>query len=270
MMSTPTLVMSLVLFVLLAISQQSSALPSEHVKKMSEPEFTVWLEEKMPHNALMTNESKSRAMASMMRAKKIVEEHGCATHVCFALDAGVFVSEEEYNIEKGFVALVAAVAGLDTRFLATGVQYGLNRAPFSPLTPNIDNFLLDVDATSTNGPLTPKQRKALAGWHRDSKKSFKRSLRYCTRQVRSGNRSANKIIFLGDLRSPRGGLQVSYRFLDTGGAVCAIGFGRGRPNRLRKLQQFTSDPARVLGTDQFDEVVDILEETVKNACGVIA
>lgn len=262
-MHRPTIIACLLLCLSSLIIAQTAEV-AEHVTQLNGDQFVEWVQRTVPSNILLANTS--IGMEAMKSAKKIVDEHGCATNVCFAFDGGAFVTKREYQIEVDFAALVAAVAGLDDRFFASSVQYGLTHTRISRRTADIDAFLLDIENSSTTGPLSSKERRNLPTWRNSSRESFRKSLRFCKRQASATGPSADKIIFLTDLRSPRSGVRISTRFRDSGGSVCAIAFGSRR--RPARLERWTNDARAVLGAEQYDDALDLLEEAVMNACGV--
>lgn len=235
-------------------------------RRLSARAFEKKLMDNLPSNKLLRRGP--RARNSVMRAKQFVERNGCDARVCFALDIGVFVTQEEYEMQKDFATIVAAVAGSDPRMHVAVAQYGLTRNRLQWLSPDVDRFLTLVDQSTTPGAWTPERRRMCPPcWRRKSRQSFRRTLKFCRNQLLRGRGpSAKKMVIIGDLRSPRNGAHIARQILppQNNGAICAVGFGKGNKARL---ERFTTNPQSVLAPDQTSEVIDLIEEVVKNICG---
>ncbi len=231
----------------------------------TDEQFQQMLLQKFPNNRLITGANSQRGMEAALRAKRFVEEQGCKKRICFALDAGVLVSQDEYNFQVDFVQLLATIGGSDEDFSAAAVQYRFRRTRISGLTNNIAQFISDVAASTTGGEWTRQRRRQNPTWRRRSRDGFKSALEFCTRQLnRGGGVNANKIVFLGDLRTPRGGAAVAKQFLNGNGAICAVGFGEGNE---AKLERFTSDPDKVFDEQGVFGVLNVFDELVGDVCG---
>lgn len=179
---------------------------------------------------------------------------GCNVIVCCALDSSGSVSENQFITQKNFVFdIISTIAGNPLE--AAAVQYGLRNRVISFLTPDIDSFILDLDAAEFAGDI----RTSIGG-----------GIVWCHRQLGKRRGEANKMVVMGDGRNNLGGspVQRANLFTDrTGGKVCAVGIGFGR-NRRVLMRIAGGDRSLVLTVDGYIVLADILEELVSQICGV--
>ena len=212
------------------------------------------LEEIIPGNSLIAS---PEALLRARGLRQMVTAQGtCNPNVCFALDGSGSVSEGEFEAQRDFVTLVAAIVGADTDAAFAAVQYGLRNIAISSLTNDVDSFLLDVDASE----LARADRSFIAA-----------GLGFCINELRPRPEDANKIVLIGDGESNFGGnpIPIARRFRQPrgNGAICAVGIGF---RNLRVLRRITGSRSRVLDIDEFFELLDILDQVVFEICDFAA
>lgn len=79
------------------------------------------------------------------RSRELVFANGCDPNVCFALDGSRSVSDEDFELQKDFVQLVAATISVDPEGTYSAVQYGLGLKRISSATASIGSFLDRVE-----------------------------------------------------------------------------------------------------------------------------
>lgn len=181
--------------------------------------------------------------------------NGCNPNVCFMLDGGRFVDDEQYKIQRDFVTLIAAIVGADVRSGFASVQYTRPIRPISLFTTDTEQFLLTTDASQRRG--TPASL-------------IDSGMRFCIRQLRGNPEDVNKIVIIADGRSffrgnPQG---VARRFLrqSRGHAICAIGIGFGED--IRFLERITGGANRVFDLNGYFELLDVIDQLVAEICGL--
>jgi len=210
----------------------------------------VPLEVLLPGNSLIAT-PEALLIARGLR-QRVIAQGSCNPNLCFALDGSGSISEADFTSQKDFVQLVAAIVGVDTDAAFAAVQYGLRNIGISSLTNDVDQFLLDVDASELEG--APRTFVA-AG------------LGFCINELRPRTEDANKIVLLGDGRSNFGGNPVpiakTFREPTGDGAICAVAVGF---TDLSVLNGITGSSTRVLNIDGYFELLDILDQVVTEIC----
>jgi len=206
----------------------------------------------LPDNTLLEQPG-AMAMVEELR-EEIVAQGTCNANVCFALDGSRRISSTNYRRVQDFVQLVTAIVGVDTRAAFAAVQYGRRIRPISRLTNDVDSFLKDVD----NSVSLRARRSFLVD-----------GLSFCIHELWPRTEDVNKIVILGDGRSPRGGnpVPLARRNRRPRGNmdICAVGVGFGNPRRLRRI---TGSSSRVLAIDGYFDLLDIIDQLVAEICGL--
>lgn len=187
--------------------------------------------------------------------QRVIDNGGCNPNLCFALDGSGSISVEDYELQKEFVEIVAAIVAVDEDAAFGAVQYGLRNIPISRLTTNANQFLRNVERSR----LASASRTFIAA-----------GLGHCIRALRRVPGNANKIVLLGDGRSNFGGnpVPIAQRFLPPrgNGAICSVGVGFQDTDML--LNIVGGDPRNVLQIDEYFELLDILDILVAQVCGL--
>lgn len=79
---------------------------------------------------------------------------GCDPNVCFALDGSGSLGPDNYEIQRQFVLLLAAIIGANPRASFAAVQYGLVNVPISNLDRNAPRFIQKLLSSQYQGAPT--------------------------------------------------------------------------------------------------------------------
>lgn len=192
--------------------------------------------------------------ASRKTVQEIIKENGgCNVNLCFALDGSGSISFDEYELEKNFVLQVVVALAGNPREVAA-VQYGLDNLPISPLTDDISQFLLAVNADlRASAPVT-----FIAG-----------GIAYCQRQLRNMDNDANKIVVIGDGRSNFGGnpVPLADTFRTTGGEICSVGIDFD-DTKIQTLIGIANGSENVFTVQNYQGLFDIIDPLVLQICGI--
>ncbi|KAI0561696.1 von Willebrand factor A-like protein [Gracilaria domingensis] len=196
--------------------------------------------------------------AQIQAAIAIVQATECNPNVCFAVDGSASMNDMEFQLEKDFVKLVAAIVALDPGSRFAGVQYGLRPAYISTLTNNADQFLLDVHTTVSLEAGVTFIAPGLGG---------------CMRQLKNLAGQPKKIILLGDGGSnfdaedpPLDPESIAQQFLENpNNLISAVGVGNFQDPDM--LEDIAGSPDRVFTVDEWEDVIDVLAALVLQVCG---
>ncbi|PXF44992.1 hypothetical protein BWQ96_05239 [Gracilariopsis chorda] len=209
-------------------------------------------------NSPLTTGAANRAQID--RALEIVEETGCEPNLCFAIDGSSSITDDEFQLQLDFVALITGLVSLDEQSGYSAIQYGLRPKFMSRFTQDAAAFLLKVEGTRQLRSVRTFIAPGIGG---------------CMRQFRRVRGQANKIILLGDGRStfdsrdpPLDPPSIAAQFLaEPNNSICAVGVSF---DTTELLEEITGDPDRVFSVADWMSVVDVLADLVEQVCGADA
>ncbi|KAI0558485.1 von Willebrand factor A-like protein [Gracilaria domingensis] len=148
----------------------------------------------------------------------------CETKLCFALAGSESVSQNGFRIQKRFVTdIVSSLRLQEHRLKLAAVQYGLGNQAISPLTADVDEFLMRLGQTA----------------FANSSYSFARGgILYCDYQLAvSEEELEGAMVLMGDGRGNFGGDPVvaAENFRRDGGTVYAVGVGENVDDGLEDV-----------------------------------
>ncbi|PXF44452.1 Collagen alpha-5(VI) chain [Gracilariopsis chorda] len=199
--------------------------------------------------------------AEVQLALQIAEKTRCDPNICFAVDGSGSMDVTEFQLEKDFTNLVAAVVAYDEQARFAAVQYGLRPKFISRLTEDADAFLEAVHYTeSLNAPRT-FIAPGLAG---------------CIRQFYYLKGEPKHIVLLGDGRSnfdsklpPLDPVSIAQAFLaNPNNTISAVGVGFDADDTM--LTNIAGGEENVFNVGQWLEVTTVLAELVGEVCGLDA
>lgn len=199
--------------------------------------------------------------AEVKLALEIAETTRCDPNICFAVDGSGSMNTTEFQLEKDFVELVAAVVAYDEQARFAAVQYGLRPRFISRLTEDADAFLKAVDKTiSLKAPRT-FIAPGLAG---------------CMRQLYPLKGEPKHIVLLGDGRSnfdsklpPLDPVSIAQSFLaNPNNTISAVGVGFDADDTM--LANIAGGEENVFNVGQWNEVTNVLADLVGEVCGLDA
>lgn len=183
----------------------------------------------------------------------------CRPNVCFGLDGSGSISNEDYNFQKAFVVLaVATLGGLNgSKFAA--VEYGAIVDPIVELQTPTAQTLLTINADqSQSASLT------LVG----------PAIQWCSTQMELTPAPVNKIVILGDGRtsvldnnSDFGAQALAQKFASASVANAVCGGLVGGGNKDFFLELVGGAEERVLESDQWSNIINIITAFVEQICG---
>lgn len=178
---------------------------------------------------------------------------GCNVNLCFSIDGSSAIQPAEFENQRSFVMDLASIIGEDEPIEYAAVQYGTGNSAVSPLTPDMNEFILRMEDMRQLGGLSNE----VAG------------ISYCFSQLFRRPNEANKIIFFGEGRSGIGAMPLERAdlFRSIGGEVCAVGAGFTDDAQLLRLAG--GDKSMVFELDNFLDVLSlqqILEDMVVRIC----
>lgn len=193
----------------------------------------------------------ARLSAEIAQVEQAILDNGCDTNLCFALQGGTGISDEEFLEQQNFVDLVIQIVTTDAPANYAAVQYASRPYPISELDSRRNRFLRLLHNTS----------RASGGTHIAS------SIRWCGKQMRPREGDLNKMVLLGNgfATVGRDQVQAAKRFLLEGGHVCAITVG---PSDEDALNEITQTRTRILEIDQWFELSEIIVDLVRQVCGL--
>lgn len=181
----------------------------------------------------------------------------CDPNVCFAIDGSASLGEEDFNLQKDFVAIIAAIVGAEPGAQFAAVQYGLVNKPIRNLRFNPDNFLLLLEAAEF-----ARARRTFIG----------AGLAYCVSQLGRRRGEPSKIVVLGDGRSTYGSLTGAlsptaiadrWRARSPANRVCTVAVGFADTSLF---EQIADNPGLVLEVTDWMRVLNILRELIRDIC----
>lgn len=202
------------------------------------------------NNPLLKDESDA-GMERIGLMREQVIDNGCDTNLCFGIQGGNDVTDEEFDAQKNFVDLVIAIVATDKPANYCGVQYHGRFTPISNLTGIQANFLRRLHSA-----------QRVAGGT-----NIAAGMRYMSRAMRPQYGDANKAVLLGNgfATVGRGQIRAARRFVDlTRGAVCAVAVGKAN---IPELSALTQSRDRVVTIDEFFELSEIIVDVVEQVCG---
>ncbi|KAI0557090.1 von Willebrand factor A-like protein [Gracilaria domingensis] len=193
-------------------------------------------------------------------ALQIAIDTSCDPNICFAVDGSGSIPEDDFVLQADFVEILAATVGLDEQTQMAAIQYGLRPRFISRLTGDIDRFLLDVDGAVQLGSPRTFIAPAITG---------------CMSQLRRVDGEANTIVLLGDGRStfdsrdpPLDPPSIAARFLrNPNNTIAAVGVAF--PN-TKMLEAITGSEQRVFQVGEWDGILALITDLVKQVCGADA
>lgn len=211
-----------------------------------------------------TKMGKGKGKKKIKEVMKIVKDAGgCSPNVCFALDGSKSIKENDYELQKNFVLLVAGIIAGDPDAEFAATQYSIIQQPIHLLDNDAVQFQLDMDATEQS---VIKKTFISAG------------LGFCINQMNGLDGQPNKIVILGDGRHNfgdksgplgPGALADRWRARDPGNKVCAVAVGY-RQNLTRLLQIVGGDSDLILEAEEWEDLIEILKDLVMEVCGIPA
>ncbi|KAI0557139.1 von Willebrand factor A-like protein [Gracilaria domingensis] len=195
--------------------------------------------------------------AAVSEAVQIAVETNCDPNICFALDGSGSISEDEFELQKDFVEIIAGTVALDEESQYAAIQYGLRPRFISRLTKDADRFLLDVEGTLQLGSPRTFIAPGIAG---------------CMRQLNRVEGEANTIILLGDGRStfdsrdpPLDPPSIAQVFLsEPNNSISAVAVSFPNTDMLKAI---TGREDRVFEVADWSKVLDVIAELVGQVCG---
>lgn len=194
-------------------------------------------------------------VSAIQAVQQAVINNGCDTNVCFALQGGSEVTNEDYMEQVNFVDVVLQIIATDQPANYAGVQYNTLATPISELTGDRDAYLQALHESLR----IPGGTNIAAG------------IQFCTKQMRAQDAlydgDLNKIVLLGNgfATVGRDQIQSARRFITEGGYVCAVSVGA---SDLEGLAVLTGNTQRVLGIEDFLELSEIIVDLVQQVCNL--
>jgi len=209
----------------------------------------------LPDNSLIA--SPEGILIAQQLRQRIVDQGGCNLNVYFALHGSANTSNVDFDMQKEFVQLIAAIVGVDTNAAYGALQYGRVSSNGFPLTNDLDKFLLDVESLRLR-PLPFRVRTFISI-----------GLGFSIQMLRGNPEDTNKIVLFVDGRANFGGNPVpvarAFRPPRGTGAIFAVGVSFPDPALLKRI---TGSQSRVFAIDDFFELLDILDQLVTDICGL--
>lgn len=199
------------------------------------------------------------ALNNVMSAAAFAKSNGCNLNVCFALDGSNSVGRRNYELQKQFVLLIAAIIGADEDSAFAAVQYGVPMERISAIERDASRFLERVRLSNFRN----SNRVLLAG-----------GLSFCTTIFRTRTDEVNKIVVLGDGQSKFGGrggplgpvgVAKTFRDLSPGNSVCAVAVGFEEKPQLF-LDVVGNNPRLVIRADGWPTVLNKARTLVRQIC----
>lgn len=185
----------------------------------------------------------------------IIARGGCNRNLCFALDASTKLSPNDFQLQRDFVALIAATLGVDNDVHVASWQYGPRVRRISSLSADINAFLLRLETWQQDLVVN---RNFLAG-----------AISGCRNELRRRRNDANKLVLIGNGRTSffqqAIAVNVANAFRRQNGAVCAVTVSNANTRFFTRL---TGTSERVLGVTDFSLFDTILTDIVSDICGL--
>lgn len=181
----------------------------------------------------------------------------CDPNVCFAIDGSASMGKKDFELQKQFVAIIAAIVGAEDGAQFAAVQYGLSNKKIRNLRGNADNFLLLLERAKF-----AKARRTFIG----------AGLAYCVSQLGRRRGEPSKIVILGDGRSSYGdvdgllgpgAIADAFRGRSPANRVCTVAVGFSDTSLFEEI---ADDEDSVLEVGDWPRVLNILRELVRDIC----
>lgn len=189
-------------------------------------------------------------MEKLYLMREEVIDRGCDTNLCFVLQGGDAVTDQDYLDQQNFVDIVIAIIATDDPANLGAVQYNNRFTPISNLTGNVNNYL----------------ERLYSSYRRPGGTNIQAGIRYCARVLRPQKGDANKIVLLGNgfATIGRNHIRAARRFFDERGTVCAVAVGQ---TNMRQLAALTQSRDRIVNIDGYFELAEIIVDVVRDVCG---
>lgn len=214
-------------------------------------------------NKLMKSAQKTRLYRMNPRAVKSAAALArrlaarCAPNVCFALDGSGSMGVENYELQKEFVLLVAAIVGADDKSTFAATQYGGVNKPISRTT-DAQNFIVNLQGSEYQAaPLT----------------FLNAGLLFCTSTLAKFRGAPAKVIVFGDGGAnfgrefgPLSGRRVASKFRNRSPAneICAVTVAyEGKPQLFVDIAGARD---QVVGVDGWPKILNVLRSLVRSIC----
>lgn len=197
----------------------------------------------------------AKAIAAAIREIRGVDS--CDPNVCFAIDGSASLGRDDFELQKQFVAIIAAIVGAEEGAQFAAVQYGLSNKKIRNLRGNPDNFLLLLER---------------AKWARARRTFIGAGLAYCVSQLGRRRGEPSKIVVLGDGRSTYGDLggllspgaiADGFRARSPANRICTVAVGFSDTSLFEEI---ADDSSLVLEVGDWPRVLNILRELVRDIC----
>lgn len=205
----------------------------------------------LARNPLVQKSTDPNILRRLRALREDVQNIGCKVNICFAIQGGGSISPIDFQDQINFLDLIANVLTTDDNGGLCAVQYGRLATPISFLTDNRPLFAKRLDmATQVGG----------------NQSNIAAALGYTAFQLRP-QKGANKIVLFADGFESVGSnpKRIAQKIQEDGIQLCAVGVGEFS---VARLQDIVGSPERVLATDGFFELLEIIDALVYEVCGM--
>lgn len=180
-----------------------------------------------------------------------VRKNGCDTNLCFALQGGDRVNNNQYGLQINFVDIVMNIITVDKPANYAAVQYHSSTTGISQLVNSKKTFVERLHKS-----------KRIAGGN-----NIAAGMRFCTKQLSPHRGDANKLVVLGNgfAKVTKDQVQAAKQFFRSGGSVCAVAVGKANRKGLKKL---TRSNARIVNITGFFKLSEIVVDFVHQVCNL--
>lgn len=181
-----------------------------------------------------------------------VRRNGCPINLCFALQGGDYITDDEFRVQKEFAQIVTIIITAIRRSNFCAVQYATRNYEISELTRRTGRFFRRLDRADR----APGGERNVAA-----------ALGYTAFQLLPQERNPRKIIVMGDGQATLGFFPafVSSSILNEDIGICAIPVGADQD--AAALADITQSADRVIQLGDFFSLAGAIFEVVVDACG---